>query len=78
MEIEHKINNNISDAETLKSFTKDPEFQHMWAKMHTPWKRRYRKIRPNEICPFCNSGLKFKKCKCFESYANTPVYTINK
>ena len=35
-----------------------------WKRMHTPVKRAYRKVGRNEICPFCDSGLKFKYCEC--------------
>lgn len=47
--------------------------------MHTPWKRRYRKISTNEVCPFCDSGKKFKKCNCTKAigYKNTPILTVN-
>lgn len=61
----------------LKSLIESEEFQKMYAKMHTPWKRRYDKIRRNEICPFCDSGKKFKNCECYEKYKSTPIYTIN-
>lgn len=63
--------------EELKEIMDSPDFQKMWAKMHTPWKRRHDKISRNEICPFCNSGKKFKNCECYEKYKNTPPYTIN-
>lgn len=52
------------------------EFERIYRKMHTPWKRRYRKISRNEVCPFCDSGKKFKNCECYEQYINTPIYTI--
>ena len=35
-----------------------------WKAMHTPKVRKYRKVGRNEICPFCDSGLKFKHCEC--------------
>lgn len=53
------------------------EFERIYRKMHTPWHRRYRKISRNEVCPFCDSGKKFKNCECYEQYINTPIYTIN-
>lgn len=40
-----------------------------YKKAHTPKIRKYPKVRRNEICPFCNSGLKFKNC-CY----NNPEY----
>lgn len=35
----------------LNDIIKTKEFKDMYQKMHTPWKRRYRKISPNEVCP---------------------------
>lgn len=35
-----------------------------WKAMHTPKVRKYRKVGRNEICPFCDSGLKYKHCAC--------------
>lgn len=61
----------------LKAVMDSPEFQRMYAKMHTPWHRRSKKLNRNSICPFCNSGKKFKNCECYEKYKNTPIYTIN-
>lgn len=50
------------------------EWQEMYAKMHTPFKREYRKVRRNEICPFCDSGLKFKHCECSQTYGEQVSY----
>lgn len=61
----------------MQGIMENPDFQKMWAKMHTPWRRRSNKIGRNEICPFCNSGKKFKNCECYEKYSTTPKYTIN-
>lgn len=65
------------EVKDLTPLMKDPEFQKMYAKMHTPWHRRGTKISRNDICPFCNSGKKFKNCECYEQYKITPKYTIN-
>ena len=54
-----------------------PEFQRMYQKMHTPWKRRANKVGRNDICPFCNSGKKFKNCECYEKYNSAALYTVN-
>lgn len=67
----------IQTKEGFEEFFNSPEFQKMYAKMHTPWRRRYEKIGRNDVCPFCNSGKKFKNCECYEKYNNTPKYTIN-
>jgi uncharacterized protein YecA (UPF0149 family) len=50
------------------------EWQEMYAKMHTPFKREYRKVGRNEICPFCDSGLKFKHCECYQTYGEQVSY----
>lgn len=50
------------------------EWQEMYVKMHTPFKREYRKVGRNEICPFCDSGLKFKHCECSQIYGEQVSY----
>jgi uncharacterized protein YecA (UPF0149 family) len=50
------------------------EWQEMYTKMHTPFKREYSKVGRNEICPFCDSGLKFKHCECFKTYGEQVNY----
>lgn len=50
------------------------EWQEMYIKMHTPFKREYRKVGRNEICPFCDSGLKFKQCECSQIYGEQVSY----
>lgn len=46
----------------------EKEFMQMmmqnWKEMHTPKVRKHRKVGRNEICPYCDSGLKFKHCEC--------------
>lgn len=57
---------------------RNEEFRNMWIKMHTPWKSKIRtgthghKTGRNEICPYCTSGKKFKKCECYERYKADP------
>lgn len=53
------------------------EIIHNYLRMHTPWKRRHLKVGRNDICPYCNSGLKFKNCECYEKEKYIPKYTIN-
>jgi uncharacterized protein YecA (UPF0149 family) len=72
-----KIESNEINKENIEDLLNSEEFIRTYAKMHTPWKRRVDKPRRNDICPFCNSGLKFKNCECFEKFKNTPLYTIN-
>ena len=58
--------------ERLQQYIK--EWKEMYTKKHTPFKREYRKVGRNEICPFCDSGLKFKHCECFEEYGKQTNY----
>ena len=66
-DLEAKENN-----ERVQQYIK--EWQEMYAKMHTPFKREYRKVGRNEICPFCDSGLKFKHCECSQKYGEQVSY----
>lgn len=75
-EIESVIDK-MSTPNGLQELIESEDFQRLYQKMHTPWKRRAEKISRNDICPFCDSGKKFKKCECYEKYNNTPLYTIN-
>ena len=61
--------------EEVKNILDSQEFKDMWLKMHTPWIRRHPKVGRNEICPFCDSGKKYKNCECSKIYV--PPYTIN-
>ena len=74
---EEKINENENNKLADQQGIDLKEFNRIYQQMHTPWHRRSRKISRNEICPFCDSGTKFKKCECYEKYINTPLYTIN-
>ena len=65
--VEDKENN-----ERLQQYIR--EWQEMYTKMHTPFKREYRKVGRNEICPFCDSGLKFKHCECSQKYGEQTNY----
>ena len=44
------------------------DFAKMWLKVHTPYLREVPKVGRNEICPFCNSGKKFKNCDCYKNF----------
>lgn len=50
------------------------EWQEIYTKMHTPFKREHLKVRRNETCPFCDSGLKFKHCECYKTYGEQTNY----
>ena len=58
--------NKEQQLEGFKGILENEDFGRMWMKMHTPWVRRHRKVGRNEICPFCDSGLKYKQCECYE------------
>ena len=68
-------------AEFMQEMFQNEEFRNMWIKMHTPWKSKIRtgthghKTGRNEICPYCTSGKKFKKCECYERYKTDPFIT---
>lgn len=50
------------------------EYARIYKKMHTPFVRDYHKVGRNEICPFCDSGLKFKYCECSQKYGEQTNY----
>lgn len=54
-----------------KLFESSPELVEMWHRLHTPLVREHRKVGRNEICPFCDSGKKFKHCECYAKYKTT-------
>jgi len=60
--------------EEEKAFMEELRFNYL--KMHTPWKRLDKKVGRNEICPYCDSGLKYKRCACYNR-ENNIKYTIN-
>ena len=73
------------DGEDSQASTIDPEqerqmrewaeeYARIYKKMHTPFVREYRKVGRNEICPFCDSGLKFKHCECSQKYGEQVSY----
>lgn len=39
------------------------------AKLHTPLVRTS-KVGRNDICPYCNSGKKFKNCECYKTHSS--------
>lgn len=65
----------IENQEQLNELFSNQDFARMWLKMHTPHQHAYPKIRRNEICPFCDSGKKFKNCECYEQYGKMKYIT---
>lgn len=60
----------VAQGTTSTEYIDEKEFMKImmenWRAMHTPKVRKFRKVGRNEICPFCDSGLKFKHCECSE------------
>lgn len=73
---EERIDEN-KDTKMDEESSEVDSFLNTYAKMHTPWKRRYAKPNRNDVCPFCDSGKKFKNCECYEKFKTVPIYTIN-
>lgn len=75
---EKKDKKENNGAEFMQEMFQNEEFRNMRIKMHTPWKSKIRtghKTGRNEICPYCTSGKKFKKCECYEKYKTDPFIT---
>lgn len=56
----------ITSEDIIKSM-ETPKFLKNWMLHHTPYKR-INKVGRNDICPFCNSGKKFKNCECYKEH----------
>lgn len=58
----------VAQGTVSKEYIDEKEFMELmmqnWKEMHTPKVRRFKKVGRNEICPYCDSGLKFKHCEC--------------
>lgn len=71
--------NKATMKETMLELMNNEDFKNMWVKMHTPYRNKLRltghKIGKNDICPFCTSGKKFKKCTCYTTYKAEPYLT---
>lgn len=73
--IEEAVAEEVAEAKVNSNFEHAfLEWKEVYTKMHTPFKREFRKIGRNEICPFCNSGLKFKQCECYQIYGKQSEY----
>lgn len=60
--------------EQYQDMLSNEDFQRVFMKLHTPL-QAIDKVNRNDICPFCDSGKKFKKCDC---YNTRKVYYWNK
>lgn len=54
--------------EAMQELLNNEEFATMWMRLHTPIVRTGKKVGRNEICPYCNSGKKFKNCECYNTH----------
>ncbi len=52
---------------TFKEMMSNAEFQKMFMRLHTPLNATKLPGR-NDICPYCDSGKKFKKCDCYKTH----------
>jgi len=53
-------------VEAMQELLENEDIKRMWLKMHTPWIHTDKKVGRNEICPFCDSGKKYKHCECYK------------
>lgn len=61
-------NKEQKQLETMKEFLSNDDIARMWKKLHTPLVRTS-KVGRNDICPYCNSGKKFKNCECYKTHS---------
>ena len=61
---------NLESKDLVQLLKDNPDLANMWHRLHTPLIRQYKKVNRNDICPFCNSGKKFKTCTCYTKYTS--------
>ena len=57
----------LTGEDIKQQLMNDPAFIKSIIMGHTPRKRLH-KVGRNEICPFCDSGKKFKNCECYATH----------
>lgn len=55
--------------EAVRELIANEDMARMWKKLHTPLVRTS-KVGRNDICPYCNSGKKFKNCECYKTHSS--------
>ena len=65
LQVQEEIKEKAQEVD-MKDF--EERFHQMWVKTHTPIVKVLAPPGRNEICPYCNSGKKFKNCQCFKDY----------
>ena len=58
--------------EKVNDMLHDENFARVFMKIHTPLNATKLPGR-NDICPYCDSGKKFKNCECYKTH--TVEYT---
>lgn len=54
--------------EKLVNYAKEnQDFARTWMRLHTPLNATSLPGR-NDICPYCDSGKKFKNCECYKTH----------
>ena len=59
-----------AQKESIAKLAENKDFETQWKKMHTPWKNTSSHVGRNDICPYCDSGKKFKNCNCYKTKKN--------
>ena len=73
--IEEAVAEEVAEAQVNGEFERQfAEWKETYMKIHTPFKREFKKVGRNETCPFCSSGLKFKHCECYKTYGEQSKY----
>lgn len=54
--------------DAIRKLMANEDIARMWKKLHTPLVRTD-KVGRNDICPYCNSGKKFKNCECYKTHS---------
>lgn len=55
------------ENELVQKAKNDQDFARVFMKLHTPLRVTELPSR-NDICPFCDSRKKFKKCECYNTH----------
>lgn len=56
-----------SKMDSIREMMSNKDFQKMFMRLHTPLTATKLPGR-NDVCPYCNSGKKFKKCECYKTH----------
>lgn len=62
-----ETSNELSDNKIMELAKQNDDFARNFMKLHTPITVEKLPGR-NDICPYCDSGLKFKYCECSKKH----------